>query len=50
MQRLLSLSEGEKQFLEILLEEAEIKPELLTKDAVEINKINQQPMIALESP
>lgn len=45
LQRLLPLSQAEQQFLETLLEKAEIKPELLTKDAQEITKINQQPML-----
>jgi predicted nucleotidyltransferase component of viral defense system len=45
LQRLLPLREAELQFLEILLEKAEIKPELITKDGQEIEKINRQPML-----
>jgi len=45
LQRLLPLREAELQFLEILLEKAEIEPELITKDGQEIEKINRQPML-----
>jgi predicted nucleotidyltransferase component of viral defense system len=45
LQRLLPLSEAEQQFLENLLEKAEIKPELLINDSDGIDKINRQPML-----
>jgi predicted nucleotidyltransferase component of viral defense system len=45
LQRLLPLREAELEFLEILLEKAEIKPDLITKDGQQIEKINQQPML-----
>ena len=45
LQRLLPLREAELQFLEILLEKAEIKAELITKDGQQIERINQQPML-----
>jgi hypothetical protein len=45
LQRLLPLREAELQFLEMLLEKAEIKPDFITKDGQEIEKINQQPML-----
>lgn len=45
LQRLLPLREAELQFLEILLEKAEIKAELITKDGQQIERISQQPML-----
>jgi predicted nucleotidyltransferase component of viral defense system len=45
LQRLLPLSEAEHDFLETLLEKAEIKPDLLTKDTQQIERINLQPML-----
>jgi predicted nucleotidyltransferase component of viral defense system len=45
LQRLLPLREAELEFLGILLEKAEIKPDLITKDGQQIEKINQQPML-----
>lgn len=45
LQRLLPLREAELQFLEMLLEKAEIKPDFITKDGQEIEKINRQPML-----
>ena len=45
LQRSLPLREAELQFLEILLEKAEIKGELITKDGQQIERINQQPML-----
>ena len=45
LQRLLPLTEAEQQFLEFLLEEAKIKPDLLTNDAQQIERINRQPML-----
>ena len=45
LQRLLPLSEAEHDFLETLLEKAEVKADLLTKDAQQIERINLQPML-----
>lgn len=45
LHRLLPLNEAEKQFLDSLLEMAEIKPELLVENSEAIGKINQQPML-----
>ena len=45
LQRLLPLSEAEHDFLETLLEKAEIKPDLLTKDGQQIERIKLQPML-----